>query len=77
MKAAAWLLIQMAPAATSAAEVSPHARKAVDAIQQLRAIPIADPDPGVGPPANVTASLRTLNAELKALIVEDLSDTTR
>jgi len=72
VKAAVWLLLLTFPATASPADVPP-ARKAVDAIQHLRAIPLDDPDTGAGPPAKVPMLLRTLNAELKALIVEDLS----
>ena len=58
--------------------VSPHAQKAVEAIQQLRAIGLPDSnDLNAGPPAKVPGLLRTLNQELKALIIEDLNDHNR
>jgi len=62
----------------AAQKVSPHAQKAVETIQQLRAIGLPSPnDLELGPPAKVPALLRLLNQELKALIVEDLNDRNR
>ena len=60
-----------------AREVSPHAARAVETIRQLRALGL----PGgssdeTGPPARVPSLLRTLNAELKELILDDLNDRT-
>jgi hypothetical protein len=61
-----------------AEQVSPHAQKAVAAIRQLRAIPIPDSlDSGEGPPARVPSLLRQLNQELKALIIEDVNNSTK
>jgi hypothetical protein len=61
--------------------VSGHAQKAVETIQQLRAIGFPNSytsiDLEAGPPAKVPGLLRGLNQELKALIVEDLNDQTR
>jgi len=62
----------------SAREVSSHARKAVEAIRQLREIGLSDSAGNAStPPARVPALLRTLNQELRALIVEYLNDQTR
>jgi hypothetical protein len=62
----------------SAREVSPHARKAVEVIRQLREIGLSDSaGSAAGPPARVPGLLRTLNQELRALIVEYLNDQTR
>ncbi len=58
--------------------VSPHAQKAVETIQQLRAIGLPNStDLESGPPDKVPGLLRLLNQELKALIVEDLNDRNR
>ena len=73
-----WIVVLfMASTPARAAEVSLHARKAVEAIQQLRAIPIDHSGRDSGPPGKVPGLLRNLNAELKALIVENLSDARR
>lgn len=62
----------------AAQQVSPHAQKAVETIQQLRAIGLPNlNDLESGPPAKVPGLLRLLNQELKALIVEDLNDRNR
>lgn len=62
----------------TARPVSPHARKVVATIQQLRAIGLPNSsDLELGPPAEVPGLLRLLNQELKALIVEDLNDSNR
>lgn len=62
----------------AAEQVSPHAKKAVETIQQLRAIGLPDSNElESGPPAKVPGLLRLLNQELKALIVEDLNDRNR
>ena len=64
--------------AVSAREVSDHARKAVEAIRQLRAIGVPDSmEDAPSVPAKVPGLLRTLNKELRALIVEYLNDQTR
>jgi hypothetical protein len=61
----------------SAQQVSPHARNAVEAIRQLRAIGLPDPNAlDLGPPAKVPGLLRQLNQELKAIIADDLNDGT-
>lgn len=62
----------------SAREVYEHARKAVEAIRELRAIGLPgtrDDSPSM--PIRVPELLRTLNKELRALIVEYLNDQTR
>ena len=59
----------------SAQQISPHARKAVETIQQLRAIALPNSsDFEMGPPAKVPGLLRQLNQELKALVVDDLNE---
>jgi hypothetical protein len=64
--------------AASAREVSEHARKAVDAIRQLREIGMPEfAEDAPGPPPRVPGLLRTLNKELRELIVEYLNDQTR
>jgi|HubBroStandDraft_6_1064221.scaffolds.fasta_scaffold235534_1 hypothetical protein len=76
-----WVFVALALFACTnlaARPVSPHAQKAVETIQQLRAIGLPNSnDLESGPPAKVPALLRLLNQELKALIVEDLNDTNR
>ena len=63
--------------AAAAREVSVHARKAVEAIRQLREIELPDFAQDMsGPPAKVPGLLRTLNKELRELIVEYLNDQT-
>jgi hypothetical protein len=58
--------------------VSPHAQKAVETIQQLRAIGLPNSnDLESSPPAKVPGLLRLLNQELKGLIVEDQNDANR
>jgi hypothetical protein len=70
--------LSLANGIASAREVSPHARKAVEAIRQLREIGLSDSAGSAsGPPARVPGLLRTLNQELRALIVEYLNDQTR
>lgn len=70
--------LSLANRTASAREVSPHARKAVEAIRQLREIGHSDSaGTASGPPARVPGLLRTLNQELKALIVDYLNDQTR
>ena len=80
MKANSIFLILFLLVSTNAVaqRVSPHARKAVQTIQQLRAIgmPEAD-DVDPVPPPKVPSLLRLLNQELRALIVEDLNDPNR
>ncbi len=62
----------------SGREVSEHARKAVEAIRELREIRLPDSAEDIsGPPAKVPGLLRTLNKELRELIVEYLNDQTR
>src|SRR5208282_2425025 len=62
----------------AARPVSLHAQKAVEAIQQLRAIGLPNSNElESGPPAKVPGLLRLLNQELKALIVEGLNDANR
>ena len=70
----AFLLSQTA----AAREVSEHARKAVEAIRQLRVIglPADFAEDVSGPPARVPGLLKTLNQELRALIIEYLNDQT-
>lgn len=69
--------------ASRAQQVSVHAQKAVETIRELRKIGIPEPtdddfdDSSPGPPARVPGLLRTLNQELKELIVEYLNDPTR
>ncbi len=58
-------------------QVSPHAKKAVETIGELRAIGVHDDDERTDPPPKVPGLLRTLNKELEALIVEDLNDSSR
>ena len=59
----------------SAREVSPHARQAVEIIKQLRAIPLPDFNQDFAePPAKVPELLRHLNQQLKALILEEVSN---
>ena len=61
-----------------AQQVSPHAKKAVETIQQLRAIGLPKPNElESGPPATVPGLLRLLNQELKTIIIEDLNDRNR
>lgn len=62
-----------------AGTTSPHAKKAIETIQQLRAIGIPSQDSShpagvIAPPEQVPGLLRTLNQELKDLIIEDLND---
>jgi len=62
----------------AAQQVSPHARNAVTAIQQLRLIGVPNSNElENGPPSYVPGLLRRLNQELKALIVDDLNDTSK
>jgi hypothetical protein len=71
-------LVLFTSANSAARPVSPHAQKAVETIQQLRAIGLPNSnDLESGPPAKVPGLLRQLNQELKALIVEDLNDANR
>jgi hypothetical protein len=72
------ILVILASSDLAAHPISPHARKAVEAIQQLRVIglPSAN-DLESGPPSKVPGLLRLLNQELEALVVEDLNDTNR
>ena len=75
----AWpIVLFLACNSANAQQWSPHARRAVEIIQQLRAIPIPNSDElEAGPPANVPGLLRQLNQELKALIIADLNDGTK
>ncbi len=60
---------------TVAREISPHARQAVEIIRQLRAIPLPDFNQNFAePPAKVPELLRQLNQQLKALILEEVSN---
>jgi hypothetical protein len=80
MKANTIPLILFFLASTNAAaqQVSPHAQKAVQTIQQLRAIGLSTADElEPAPPPKVPSLLRLLNQELKALIVEDLNNPNR
>lgn len=78
---AIWVLLfcfLLAGTNLAAQQVSPHAKKAVETIKQLRLIGLPNPDDlESGPPAKVPGLLRLLNQELKALIVEDLNDHNR
>jgi len=62
---------------TGGHQVSPHAKKAVETIGELRAIGVPDDDERTDPPPKVPGLLRTLNKELEELIVEDLNDSSR
>jgi hypothetical protein len=80
MKANSIFLILFLLASTNLAaqQVSPHAQKAVQAIQRLRAIGMSDTvDVDPAPPPQVPSLLRRLNQELRALIAEDLNDPSR
>lgn len=58
-----------------AQDVSPHAREAVRTVQELRTIPLPNFELGPSPPpARVPGLLRSLNQELKDLIIEVLND---
>jgi hypothetical protein len=71
-------LVLFACSNLAARPVSPHAQKAVETIQQLRAIGLPNSNElESGPPAKVPGLLRLLNQELRALIVEDLNDADR
>jgi hypothetical protein len=63
--------------ASGAAQLSPHAQKRLKRLGQLREIPIDTSGMESGPPTGVPGLLRTRNAELKALVVEDLGDLMR
>src|SRR5262249_13976685 len=59
-------------------EVSEHARKAVAAVRQLREIGLPEcVEDTPGPPPRVPGLLRTLNTELRAMVVEYLNDPSR
>jgi hypothetical protein len=70
-----FVFVFLACQTASAREVSDHARKAVEAIQQLRSVGLPDfEDDHKTPRAKVPQLLRSLNKELRALIVEELND---
>jgi hypothetical protein len=72
------ILSLLASTNVAAQQVSPHAQKAAQTIQQLRAIGMPDADDvDPAPPPKVPSLLRLLNQELRALIAEDLNDPNR
>jgi hypothetical protein len=76
MKRVNWIaVVLLTGIPVNADEVSVHARRAVETINQLRAIGLGSQDSEkFGPPPRVPGLLRTLNQELEALIAEGLRD---
>jgi len=60
-----------------AQQASALARETVETIRDLRAVGIPEHSDMNGPPAQVPALLRTLNRQLRTLIIDTLNDSTR